>query len=190
MRPTTIAQIGGASVSRAPPAHSRDHADDERPAAEARDRPAGQRRDHRADQVGHEDRAEQGRGKAVGRRGEVEAHIGEHRDEVEQGAEADRVGRDELRVFEMPQHLPHRGAETLRSARSLARAAAGRRPTIAPTSESTARREMRRASRRYRRARPVTKRPAEAADARPGDVDAGDAGDLGRPATRRRYRRR
>ena len=45
----------------------------------------------------------------------MEAHIGEHGDEVEQDPEADGIGRQELRVLQVPQHLPHRGTEPLRT---------------------------------------------------------------------------
>src|SRR5215510_10515669 len=45
----------------------------------------------------------------------MEAHIGEHRDEVEQNAEADRVGRNELRIAQMLQHLPSGGGEAVRA---------------------------------------------------------------------------
>jgi hypothetical protein len=45
----------------------------------------------------------------------MEAHIGEHRDEVEQHAEADRVGRNELRISQVLQHLPPRGGKPLRA---------------------------------------------------------------------------
>src|SRR5262249_4126346 len=55
------------------------------------------------------------RGKVIGRPGEMEAHVSEHRDEVEQHAEADAVGGEKLRIFEMPQHLPRRSGEALRA---------------------------------------------------------------------------
>src|SRR5262249_56287631 len=65
--------------------------------------------------IGQENRAGQRGGKMVGRRGEMEAHVSEQRDEVEQHAEADAVGGEKLRIFEMPQHLPRRSAKTLRA---------------------------------------------------------------------------
>ncbi len=41
----------------------------------------------------------------------MEVHIGEDRNEVEQHAKADGISRDELRIAQMPEHLPDRGAE-------------------------------------------------------------------------------
>src|SRR5262252_3090947 len=45
----------------------------------------------------------------------MEAHVGEYRDEVEQHTEADAVGGEKLRIFEMPQHLPRRSGKALRA---------------------------------------------------------------------------
>ncbi len=45
----------------------------------------------------------------------MKADVGERADEIEQHAEADRVGRDQLTVAEMREHLPPGGEQALRA---------------------------------------------------------------------------
>ena len=87
--------------------------DHEMAAAEARNDVAGPRRQRRAQEVDDEDDAERGGRQVVRRRGQAKADESEGGEKVEQHAEADRVGRDQLRVFEMPHHLLQRGAESV-----------------------------------------------------------------------------
>jgi len=81
---------------------------------ELRPRGVARLQQRRLDQIrkqGHEDGAEHGRGETIRRCREVEADIGERGDEVEQHAEADRVGRDQPRIAQVPQHLAERHRE-------------------------------------------------------------------------------
>ena len=95
-------------------------------------------------------------------------------------AEADRVGGEQLRILEMPQHLPRRGAEPFRAHEAfLARQHAARR-MIAPASDSAGEREEAAAPADEIGEHARDEAAAEAADARARDVDAGDAGDLRR----------
>ena len=111
----------------------------------------------------------------------MEAHVGEHRDEVEQHAEADAVGGEKLRIFEMPQHLPRRSGEPLRANEAFL--------------SGQQQRERDGAGQRHGRKRQEGAAPADeiaeqarneaagkSAETRSRDVDAGDARHLrGRP---------
>ena len=96
----------GASVKRNAGNPQRDHPHREAPPPEPADRPADPRREHGADEIDDENRAEPAGGEIVGRGGEMKADEGERADEIEQHAEADRVGREQLAVAEMREHLP------------------------------------------------------------------------------------
>jgi hypothetical protein len=111
----------------------------------------------------------------------MEAHIGEDRNEVEQHAEANGVGRKQLRIRQMSQHLPGRGAKPLRANEALFRRQQQREQDGA---------DQRQPRERQEGATPAdeiaqhagNEAAAEAAEARSRDVDAGDAGHLrGRP---------
>ena len=104
-----ISGSDGASVSAIPPSHDRDHAHHEVPAPEPADRPAGPWREHGADDIDDENRAEPAGREIVRRGGEVKADESEGADEIEQHAEADRVSGEQLPVAEVRQHLPAGG---------------------------------------------------------------------------------
>ena len=96
-RPATITGSHGASVSSAPAAPSAIANASPVAVAVAIDPAPAERRDDRADQVDDEEPAERDGAQAERRRREMERHVGEHRHLREQDAEADGVGRDQLR---------------------------------------------------------------------------------------------
>ena len=170
----------GASVSAMPTIHSAITAHHEAPPPEAPDRPAGPRREHRAGEIDDEDRAEPAGGKIVGRRGEMEADIGEGADEIEQHAEADRVGREQLAVAEMREHLPAGGEQPFRAHEFASRAAAGTPPRSRRQRRSPAS-AMKPARQPIRSARmPVISRPLKPPRLDARRVDAGGGGRFAR----------
>src|SRR5262245_65095023 len=104
----------------------------------------------------------------------MEAHIGEHRDEVEQNAEADRVGRNELRIAQMLQHLPSGGGEAVRADEAFFPRQQQRKRDGAQERQG-GEREERTAPADEIAEQPGEESAAEAAEAGARDIDAGDA---------------
>ena len=67
----------------------------------------------RAREIDHEDRADEGSRLIERRSGQMKAHVGEDGHEVEQHAEADREGREQLRIAQVGHHLTQRGGQLL-----------------------------------------------------------------------------
>src|ERR1700730_4263857 len=106
MRPAMIAAIAGTSVSAVPHAHAAITPNKSGPVPDPKLHSAGKRSDRGAGEIGHKDCPEPARGEAKRRCSEMKADIGEDCDEVEQYAKPNGVGRNQLRIFEMPQHCP------------------------------------------------------------------------------------
>ena len=119
----------------------------------------------------------------------MKADIGEGADEIEQHAEADRVGREQLAVAEMREHLPAGGEQSFRAHEfALMRQQESDRDRAGKGDRGE--RHEARAPADQVGEQAGDQPPAETAEARAGRIDAGGGGRFLRAAIRRRYRRR